>query len=78
MLTLTLALRTLLKRKARMVLIGILVAFGTFLLVFGGVFSASAKEASRNAIIENFTGDFILYSKKSKELPSPGRTIPSA
>lgn len=71
MLTLTLALRTLLKRKARMVLIGILVAFGTFLLVFGGVFSASAKEASRNAIIENFTGDFILYSKKSKELPSP-------
>ena len=55
MLTLTLALRTLLKRKARMVLIGILVAFGTFLLVFGGVFSASAKEASRNAIIENFT-----------------------
>lgn len=71
MLTLTLALRTLLKRKARMTLIGILVAFGSFLLVFGGVFSASSKEASRNAIIENFTGDFIIYSKSSKELPSP-------
>jgi len=71
MLTLKLAFRTLMRRKARMVLIGSLVAFGTFLIVFGGVFAASAEKASRESIIGNFTGDFIVYSAKSKELPSP-------
>lgn len=71
MLTFKLALRTLLKRKGRMALIGILTAFGTFLIVFGGIFASSAAEASREAIIGNFTGDFIVYSAKSKELPSP-------
>lgn len=71
MLTLKLALRTLAKRKGRMALIGSLVAFGTLLLVFGGTFAASAATASRDSIIDNFTGDFIVYSAKSKELPSP-------
>ena len=54
-----------------MALIGILVAFGTFLLVFGGVFASSVASASRASIIDNFTGDFIIYSERSKELPSP-------
>ncbi|MFA6506317.1 MAG: FtsX-like permease family protein [Treponemataceae bacterium] len=71
MLTFKLAFRTLMKRKGRMALIGILVAFGTFLIVFGGIFASSAAQASRAAIIGNFTGDFIVYSAKSKELPSP-------
>ncbi len=71
MLTLKLALRTLAKRKGRMALIGALVAFGTLLLVLGGTFAESAAEASRASIIDNFTGDFIVYSAKSKELPSP-------
>ena len=71
MLTFKLALRTLAKRKGRMALIGALVAFGTLLLVLGGTFAASAAEASRSSIIDNFTGDFIVYSAKSKELPSP-------
>lgn len=71
MLVLKLAFRTLLKRKGRMVLIGVLVAFGTLLIVFGGTFASSAAEASRASIIDNFTGDFIIYSEKSKELPSP-------
>jgi putative ABC transport system permease protein len=71
MLTLKLAFRTLMRRKGRMALIGTLVAFGTFLIVFGGVFAASAGKASRESIIGNFTGDFIVYSAKSKELPSP-------
>ena len=38
---------------------------------FCGVFAASAAEASRASIIGNFTGDFIVYSSRSKELPSP-------
>jgi putative ABC transport system permease protein len=70
-LTLKLALRTLLKRKGRMALIAVLVAFGTILIVFGGTIASSAETESRNSIIENFTGDFIVYSAKSKELPSP-------
>jgi putative ABC transport system permease protein len=69
--TLKIALRTLLRRKSRMITIGLLVAFGTFLLVFGGTFTQSAAEASRNSIINNFTGDFIVYSAASKEKPSP-------
>lgn len=71
MLTLKIALRTLLRRKGRAALIGSLVAFGTFLIVFGTTFTQSTAEASRASIIDNFTGDFIVYSAKSKELPSP-------
>jgi len=71
MLTLKIALRTLMRRKGRAALIGALVAFGTFLIVFGTTFTASTKEASRASIIDNFTGDFIIYSERSKELPSP-------
>jgi putative ABC transport system permease protein len=70
-LTLKLALRTLARRKGRMALIGSLVAFGTFLIVFGTIFASSTRVASKAAIIEKFTGDFIVYSDKSKELPSP-------
>jgi putative ABC transport system permease protein len=71
MLILKIALRTLLRRRSRMIAIGVLVAFGTFLLVFGGIFTRSAREASRSSIINNFTGDFIVYSADSKEKPSP-------
>ena len=71
MLTLKLALRTLARRKGRMALIGALVAFGTFLIVFGTIFATSAQSASRASIIDNFTGDFIVYSAKAKDLPSP-------
>jgi len=71
MLTLKLALRTLMRRKGRMILIGSLVAFGTFLVVFGTTVSSSAAVESRQAIVRNFTGDFIVYSEKSRDLPSP-------
>lgn len=67
----TLALRTIARRKGRMALIGSLVAFGTFLIVFGSIFASSTANASRAAIIGKFTGDFIVYSARSKELPSP-------
>lgn len=71
MLILKLALRTLLRRKSRMILIALLVAFGTFLIIFGTTFSRTAHDVSRSSIIENFTGDFIIYAAKSKEKPSP-------
>ena len=71
MIVLKIAFRALMRRKGRMALIGVLVAFGTFLIVAGGVFSQSAAIASRNAIAGNFTGDFVVYSTKSKEIPSP-------
>jgi putative ABC transport system permease protein len=69
--TLKIAFRSLMRRKSRVLLIGLLVVFGTFLLVFGETFTRSAKIASRASIINNFTGDFIVYSARSKEKPSP-------
>jgi putative ABC transport system permease protein len=69
--TLTIALRSLLRRKSRAILIGLLVVFGTLLLVFGTTFTRSAGIASQGSIINNFTGDFIVYSARSRELPSP-------
>jgi putative ABC transport system permease protein len=71
MITLKIALRSLLRRKSRSITIGLLVAFGTLLLVFGQTFTRSAGIASRDSIIHNFTGDLILYSERSKEKPSP-------
>lgn len=71
MVTLKIALRTLLRRRSRALTIGILVALGTLLLVFGQTCTRSAAIASRNSIINNFTGDLLLYSERSKEKPSP-------
>jgi putative ABC transport system permease protein len=68
---LTIAIRSLLRRKSRAILIGLLVVFGTLLLVFGTTFTRSAATASRDSIIHNFTGDFIVYSARSREKPSP-------
>ena len=47
MITLKIALRSLLRRKSRALTIGLLVAFGTLLLVFGQTFTRSAGIASR-------------------------------
>lgn len=66
-----LAVRTILRRKSRMLAIGILVFLGTMLLVFGQTFALSAAKASKQSIIDNFTGDFIIYSASSQEKPSP-------
>ena len=71
MITFTIALRSLMRRKSRALLIALLVVFGTLLLVFGTTFTRSAGIASRDSIIQNFTGDFIVYSARSRELPSP-------
>ena len=71
MVTLTIALRSLARRKVRMILIALLVFLGTILIVFGETFSLSAKSSSRSAIINYFTGDVVVYSDKSKEKPSP-------
>jgi ABC-type lipoprotein release transport system permease subunit len=71
MLILKIALRSLLRRKQRALTIGLLVAFGTLLLVFGQTFTRSAGIASRDSIIDNFTGDLILYAERSREKPSP-------
>jgi len=71
MITVKIALRSLARRKSRMILIALLVAFGTFLLVYGTTLTRSAGIASRSSIIHNFTGDFIVYAAKSREIPSP-------
>ncbi|MBN2324382.1 MAG: ABC transporter permease [Spirochaetes bacterium] len=65
------AIGSLLKRKRRVVGIGLLVMFGTILIVFGQEFALTANTLSKQAIIKNLTGDFIVYSARSKEKPGP-------
>jgi ABC-type lipoprotein release transport system permease subunit len=64
------AFGSLLKRKKRMISIGVLVIFGTVLIMFGQEFARSARSTARRAIVENLTGDLVLYSSDSKEKPS--------
>ena len=71
MIVLKIALRSLLRRKSRAFLIALLVVFGTLLLVVGTTVTRSAGVASRTSIIQNFTGDFIVYAARSREIPSP-------
>ena len=71
MVELKIALRSLLRRPSRVALIAALVIFGTVLLVVGTTVTRSAAEASRQSIIRNFTGDFIVYAARSGEVPSP-------
>lgn len=71
MIILKLSLRTILRRKKRMLTIGLLVLLGTILLVLGQTFVNSTAYYSKESVIQNFTGDFIIYSRESKEKPSP-------
>lgn len=71
MVTFRIALRSFARRRGRMVLIAALVVLGTVLIVFGTAFSQSAKVYSKQSIIDNFTGDLVLYSDRSREVPSP-------
>jgi putative ABC transport system permease protein len=71
MLILKLALKTILRRKRRMLAIGMLVFIGTLFLVFGGTVARSAEYYSRESVIDNFTGDYVVYAASSREKPSP-------
>jgi putative ABC transport system permease protein len=71
MVALQIAIRTLARRKVRMLLIGLLVMLGTILIIFGETFTLSAGYYSKRSIIDHFTGDIIIYSNKAKEKPSP-------
>lgn len=68
---LKIAYRSILRHKGKMIAICILVFFGTILIVFGQSFVDAATYWSKKAIIDNFTGDLIIYSEKSKDKPSP-------
>jgi putative ABC transport system permease protein len=65
------AIGSLLKRKSRVIGIGLLVMFGTILIVFGQEFALTANRLSKDAIIDNLTGDFIVYSARTREKPGP-------
>ena len=71
MLVLKLAVKTILRRKRRMISIGALVFTGTLFLIFGGTFARSTEYYSREAVINNFTGDYVVYAASSREKPSP-------
>lgn len=65
------AFRSVLKHKNKLISIGLLVMFGTIMIIVGQSFVDSIKYNSRDSIIRNFTGHLIIYSAKSKEEPSP-------
>ncbi len=68
---LKIAYRSILRHKGKMIAICFLVFFGTILIVFGQSFVDAASYWSKKAIIDNFTGDLIIYSDRSKDKPSP-------
>jgi putative ABC transport system permease protein len=71
MVSLTIALRSLMRRKFRVAMIGLLVFLGTVIIIFGETFTLSAKHFSKMSIVNNFTGDAIIYSARYREKPSP-------
>ena len=68
---LKIAFRSILRHKNKLVAIALLVFLGTVLLIVGQSVIDSTRKMSRDAIIKNFTGHFIIYSEKSKDKPSP-------
>jgi len=68
---LKIAFRSILRHKSKMIAICFLVFFGTILIILGQSFVDAASYWSKKAIIDNFTGDLIIYSQKSKDKPSP-------
>jgi len=68
---LKIAFRSILRHKGKMIAICFLVFFGTILIILGQSFVDAASYYSKKAIIDNFTGDLIIYSQKSKDKPSP-------
>ncbi|MCX8058197.1 MAG: FtsX-like permease family protein [Spirochaetes bacterium] len=71
MLILKIAFRSVLRYKGKLIAIGILILFGVLFLLIGNSFVYSLKEATKNSIINNYTGHIVIYSSKSKILPSP-------
>ncbi|MBP7030406.1 MAG: FtsX-like permease family protein [Spirochaetes bacterium] len=68
---LKIAYRSILRHKGKMIAIAVLVLFGTFLITFGQSFVDSVSYYSEKAIRDNFTGDLMIYSERSKDKPSP-------
>ena len=75
-----LALRNLLSRKIKIIVIGSVVAFGSLIAVIGGSFVESMSDGMRKSITNSVSGDIQLYSADSKERLSvtggPGGNFP--
>jgi len=65
------AFRSVLRYKGKLVAIGLLIAIGIILLMAGQSFVHSLKLATKDSIINNYTGHLVLYSAKSKNDPNP-------
>jgi|YNPMSStandDraft_2_1061718.scaffolds.fasta_scaffold00002_44 ABC-type lipoprotein release transport system permease subunit len=71
MLIFKIAFRSVLRYKGKLFAIGILILFSVLFLMIGNSFVYSLKKATKKTIINNYTGHVVLYSYKSKSLPSP-------
>ncbi|TFG60598.1 MAG: ABC transporter permease [Spirochaetales bacterium] len=64
--------RNLREHKTKTLIVGLIIAFGVFILVIGNSLLDTASKGVRKSYTENYTGDIILTSVKQK---SPGLFI---
>ncbi len=64
---LKLALRNLLARRLRALVVGSVVAFGSFLAVLGGSFVTSLTASLRSSLTRSIVGDIQVYSDQAKD-----------
>ncbi len=64
------AIRSIKKYKKKLIMIGILIALGSFMLVVGQSFVKTLNQKSEESLRQYYTGDLIIYSNKSKDSPS--------
>lgn len=66
-LVLRISARSLVAHRVKSLLVGLLLATGTFLVVFFGALLSSVEEAMRGAITESFAGHLQVYSKDARD-----------
>jgi ABC-type lipoprotein release transport system permease subunit len=75
-----LAFRNLWSRKIKIIVIGLIIIFGSFIAVLGGSFVESITDSMRKSITNSISGDIQIYSTDAKEKLSitggPGGNFP--
>lgn len=66
-LVLRISVRSLIAHRVKTMLVGALLAAGTFLVVFFGALMSSVEESMRGAITESYAGDLQVYSSDARD-----------
>lgn len=72
--------RNLYSRKIKVIVIGLVITFGSFIAVLGGAFVESVSDSMRKSITNSISGDIQIYSSNAKEklsiIGGPGGNFP--